>query len=209
MKRKTNPSFLSTLPSFHPSILLTSTLLAIVLWLFSFTTLLHASPELSTVEAKIDRPHTGELLSDKVDLFGLARGTMFKEYRLEYTPISTDKKKTVSTGWRQIGGRATAPVAETGFLGQWDVQRLRGEFLIRLVVVSTQGDEAQDQIRIFIENEHPRLEISNPSEDLLTLEKQITVRGTTEKSNTVILKSEQMEKSLPVDSGGALSHSCR
>ena len=202
MKRKTNPSFLSTLPLFPPSILLTSTLLAIVLWLFSFTALLYASPELSTVEAKIDRPHTGELLSGKVDIFGLARGTMFKEYRLEYTPISTGKGKTVSTGWRQIGGRATAPVTETGFLGQWDAQRLRGEFLIRLVVVSTRGDEAQDQIHIFIENERPRLEVSNPSEDLLTSDKQITVRGTTEKSNTVILKSDQIEMSLPIDSEG-------
>ena len=202
MKRKTNPSFLSSLPSFHSSILLTSTLLAIVLWLFSFTTLLHAVPQLSIVEAKIDRPHTGELLSGKVGIFGFARGTMFKEYRLEYTSVSTGRGGTVSTGWRQIGGRATAPVTETGFLGQWDAQRLRGEFLIRLVVVSTQGDEVQDQIRIFIENERPRLEVSNPSQDLLTLEKQITVRGTTEKSNTVTLKSEGVELSLPVDSEG-------
>ena len=205
MKRKTNPSFLSTLLSFHSSILLTSTFLAIVLWLFSFTTLLYAFPTLSTVEAKIDRPDTGELLSGKVEIFGLARGTMFKEYRLEYIPISTDQGKTVSTGWRQIGGRATAPVTETGFLGQWDAQRLRGEFLVRLVVVSTQGGEAEDQIQIFIENERPRLEVSDPSQDLLTLEKQITVRGTTEKSNAVILKSEQVEMSLPVDSGGGFS----
>ena len=202
MKRKTNPSFFSTFPSFHSLILLTSTLLAIVLWFFNFATLLHASPNLSTVEAKIDRPHTGELLSGKVSIFGLARGTMFKEYRLEYTPISTGKGRTVSTGWRRIGGRATAPVTETGFLGQWDAQRLRGEFLVRLIVVSTRGGEAEDQIQIFIENERPRLEVSNPPEDLLTLEKQITVRGTTEKSNTVILKSEQMEVTVPVDSKG-------
>ena len=202
MKRKTNLSFLSTLPSSHSLILLTSTLLAVVLWLFSFNTLLYASPNLSAVEAKIDRPHTGKLLSGKVDIFGLARGTMFKEYRLEYTPISAGRGETVLTGWRQIGGRATASVTETGFLGQWDVQRLRGEFLIRLVVVSTRGDEVQDQIHIFIENEHPRLEVSNPSEDLLTSENQITVRGKTEKSNTVTLKSEQMEMSLPVDSEG-------
>ena len=202
MKRKTNPSFLSARPSSHSSILPTSTLLALVLWLFNVTTLLHASPNLSAVEAKIDRPHTGELLSGKVDIFGLARGTMFKEYRLEYTPISTGKGGTALTGWRQIGGRATAPVTETGFLGQWDAQRLRGEFLVRLIVVSTRGGEAQDQIQIFIENERPRLEVSNPPEDLLTLDKQITVRGTTEKSNTVILKSEQMEVALPVDSEG-------
>ena len=130
---------------------------------------------------------------------------MFKEYRLEYIPISVGEGQTALTGWRQIGGRATAPVTETGFLGQWDAQRLRGEFLMRLVVVSTQGDQVQDQIRIFIENERPRLEISDPSEDLLTLEKQITVRGTTEKVNTVILKSNQMEISLPVDSEGGFS----
>ncbi len=203
MKRKTNPSFLSTLLSFHSSILLTSTLLAIVLWLFGFTALLHALPQLSTVEAKIDRPQIGELLSGKVGIFGIARGTMFREYRLEYIPTSTGKGRTVSTGWRQIGGRATAPVTEPGFLGLWDAQRLRGAFLIRLIVVSTQGDEVKDQIRIFIENERPRLEVSDPSEDLLTLEKQITVRGTTEKSNTVTLKSEQMEMSLPVDSEGS------
>ena len=203
MKRKTNLSFLSTLPSSHSLILLTSTLLAVVLWLFSFNTLPHASPNLSAVEAKIDRPHTGELLSGKVDIFGLARGTMFKEYRLEYTPISAGRGETALTGWRQIGGRATVPVTETGFLGQWDAQRLRGEFLVRLIVVSTRGAEAQDQIQIFIENEHPRLEVSNPPEDLLTLEKQITVRGTTEKSNTVILQSGQVEMSLFVDPEGS------
>ena len=125
MKRKTNPSFLSSLPSFHSSILPISIFFGHVLWLFSFTTLLHASTELSAIEAKIVRPHAGEQLSGKIDIFGLARGTMFKEYRLEYVSISIGKGKTVSTGWRQIGGRSTAPVTETGFLGQWDAQRLR------------------------------------------------------------------------------------
>ena len=202
VKRKTNPSFLSSLPSFHSSILPISIFFGHVIWLSSFTTLLHASAELSVIEAKIVRPHTGEQLSGKIDIFGLARGTMFKEYRLEYVSISTGKAKNGLTGWRQIGGRSTAPVAETGFLGQWDAQRLRGEFLIRLIVVSTHGDEIQDQIRVFIENEHPRLEIADPPEDLLTLKAQITVRGVTEKSNTIVLKSEQMEMSLPVDLEG-------
>lgn len=202
MKRKTNPSFLSSYPSFHSSILPISIFFGHVLWLFSFTALLHASTELSAIEAKIVRPHAGEQLSGKIDIFGLARGTMFKEYRLEYTSISIGTGKTVSTGWRQIGGRSTAPVTETGFLGQWDAQRLRGEFLIRLVVVSTHGDEIQDQIRLFIEDEHPRLEVSNPPEDLLTLKTQIAVQGVTEKSNTIILKSEQMEVSLPIDLEG-------
>ena len=196
MKRQTNPAFFSTLSSFHSSILPISASLA--LWLFSFTTSLDASP----IEARIVRPYAGDQLNGKVDIFGIARGTMFKEYRLEYAAVSTGKGSNVSTGWRQIGGRATTPVTETGFLGQWDAQRLRGEYLIRLVVVSTQGDEIQDQIHIFIENERPRLEVSDPPEDLLTLKTQITVRGVTEKSNAVILKSEQMEMSLPIDLEG-------
>ena len=196
MKRQTNPAFFSTLSSFHSSILPISASLA--LWLFSFTTSLDASP----IEARIVRPYAGDQLNGKVDIFGIARGTMFKEYRLEYAAVSTGKGSNVSTGWRQIGGRATTPVTETDFLGQWDVQRLRGEYLIRLVVVSTQGDEIQDQIHIFIENERPRLEVSDPPEDLLTLKTQITVRGITEKSNAIILKSEQMEMSLPIDLEG-------
>ena len=196
MKRQTNPAFFSTLSSFHSSILPISASLA--LWLFSFTTSLDASP----IEARIVRPYAGDQLNGKVDIFGIARGTMFKEYRLEYAAVSTGKGSNVSTGWRQIGGRATTPVTETDFLGQWDVQRLRGKYLIRLVVVSTQGDEIQDQIHIFIENERPRLEVSDPPEDLLTLKTQITVRGITEKSNAIILKSEQMEMSLPIDLEG-------
>jgi hypothetical protein len=196
VKRQTNPAFFSTLSSFHSSILPISASLA--LWLFSFTTSLDASP----IEARIVRPYAGDQLNGKVDIFGIARGTMFKEYRLEYAAVSTGKGSNVSTGWRQIGGRATTPVTETGFLGQWDAQRLRGEYLIRLVVVSTQGDEIQDQIHIFIENERPRLEVSDPPEDLLTLKTQITVRGITEKSNAIILKSEQMEMSLPIDLEG-------
>ena len=203
MKRQTDPTFFAVLSAFYSFFLPIFALLISVLWLFSFTTLLHARPELSTVEAKIELPHTGALLSGKIDIFGLARGTMFEEYRLEYAPISTDKGRTVSTGWRQIGGRATAPVTETGFLGQWDAQRLRGNFLIRLVVVSTSGNETQDQIEVFIENERPRLEVFDPPEDLLTSEIQITVRGTTEKLNTVTLKSEGRETPLPVDSEGS------
>ena len=202
MKRQTNPTFFSALSSFYSLFLPIFALLISVLWLFGFTTLLHAFPELSAVEAKIDRPHTGALLSGKVDIFGLARGTVFEEYRLEYASVSTDKGRIVSTEWRQIGGRATAPVTEVGFLGQWDAQRLRGNFLIRLVVVSTSGIKAQDQIQVSIENERPRLEILNPPEDLLTSETQITVRGATEKLNTVTLKSERTETPLSVDSEG-------
>ena len=202
VKRQTNPAlFFVPLPC-HSSILSISTLFASVLWLFGCTSVLCASPAFQAVEAKIDRPHTGEHLGGKVNIFGRASGKLFKEYRLEYRPILTGQEANNSTGWRQIGGRSTSPVVGTGFLGQWDAQRVRGEFLIRLVVVSAQSEEVQDRIHLFIENERPHLEIANPSEGLLTAQTQITLRGTTETSNTVVIKSEQNEISLPVDSEG-------
>ena len=205
MKRQTNPALFSVPLPFHSSILSISTLFISVLWLFNCTALLCASPVLQTIEAKIAQPHTGEQLGGKVNILGMAHGKLFKEYRLEYRLMLTSKEGNDSTGWRQIGGRSTSPVVGTGFLGQWDTQRLRGEFLIRLVVVSTQGEEIQDQIHVFIENERPHLEIASPSEGLLTAQVQITVRGITEGLNTVVLKSEQSEQkeiSLPVDSEG-------
>ncbi len=39
------------------------------------------------IEAMITHPYTGEQLSGRVDLFGLARGTLFQEYRLEYASV--------------------------------------------------------------------------------------------------------------------------
>ena len=149
-----------------------------------------------TIEALITRPYTGEQLRGKIDLFGLARGVLFQEYRLEYVPLSN------LDDWHRIGGRSTVPVTREGFLGQWDAQRLRGEYVIRLVVVSGSGDEIEDRIRISIENERPRLEILHPPDDLLTPNAQVIVRGRTEKQAAITLKFDQISTPLPVDEAG-------
>ncbi|MCZ6681374.1 MAG: T9SS type A sorting domain-containing protein [Candidatus Poribacteria bacterium] len=148
------------------------------------------------VEAVMTRPYMGEQLRGKVDIFGLARGTRFREYRLEWSEASS------APVWHQIGGRSTAPVTQAGFLGQWDTRRLRGEYLIRLVVLSTDGDEIEDEIRISVENEYPRLELFDPPDGLLTSETQITVHGRTEKQNTVVLRFNQASMPLSVDKSG-------
>ncbi len=145
------------------------------------------------IEAAFKRPYQGEQLRGKVDLFGLARGRFFQEYRLEYASTSTPNK------WNRIGGRATAAVAEVGFLGQWDARQLQGEYTLRLVVVSTSGDTIEDAVKVFVQNERPRLELFHPPDGLLTTDALITVRGRTEKQATVTLNNNL----IPVNEEGS------
>ena len=155
-------------------------------------TMLFEFPE-PPIQAQFVRPVDGEQVHGKIDLFGIARGKLFQEYRLEYAPISARDT------WRPIGGKSTTPVTPqpvslknsspfaAGFIGQWDARPLRGEYVLRLVTVSTAGDEIEDRVKVFVENEHPRLEILYPPEGLLTTERLITVRGRVDKRSTVTL----------------------
>ncbi|MCH8290346.1 PD40 domain-containing protein [Candidatus Poribacteria bacterium] len=152
------------------------------------------------IEAKITRPFEGEQVQGKVDLLGLARGTQFGEYRLQYASKTEESEE--DTKWHRIGGRSTAPVTQEGFLGQWDTQRLRGEFILRLVVVSTSGEEITDTITVSVQNERPRLEIFEPSDGLLTTSTLVTVRGQTEQQVTIVINVEQDETFPDVDAGG-------
>ena len=148
-----------------------------------------------TIEARLERPVDGEQVHGKVNLFGIARGELFQEYRLEYTSISVPDK------WRRIGGKSTTPVTPEpasvknyspfagGFMGQWDSRQFRGAYVLRLVVVSATGDEIEDRVKVFVENEHPRLEILYPPEGLRTTERLITVSGRVDKRSTVTLNN--------------------
>ena len=155
------------------------------------------------IAARIERPFEGEQVSGKVDVLGLVRGILFQEYRLEFASISAPGE------WHRIGGRSTAPVTPVerdenptrigaGFIGQWDARQLRGEYILRLVVLSTNGNEIEDRVRVFVENERPRLEIFHPPDGLLTAEGLISVRGRTEAQNTVILNTDP----IPADEAG-------
>ena len=151
-------------------------------------------PELP-IEARLERPVDGEQLRGKVNLFGIARGELFQEYRLEFASISALNE------WHRIGGKSTAPVKPEpfniddsnhfagGFLGQWDARKLRGAYVLRLVAVTATGDEIEDRVKVFVENEYPRLEILYPPEGLHTTYQLISVHGRTDKQNIVTLNN--------------------
>ena len=144
-----------------------------------------------TIEARFEQPVNGAHVHGKVNLLGIARGEMFQEYRLEYASISAVNQ------WNRIGGKSTVPVTPApfnlndsslitgGFLGQWDVRKLSGVYVLRLVAVTNTGDEIEDRVNVYVENERPRLEILHPSEALHTTDRLITVRGRAEKQSTV------------------------
>lgn len=157
------------------------------------------------IEARLERPVDGEQVHGKVNLFGIVRGELFQEYRLEYASIS------VPDEWYLIGGKSTTPVVPRhvsvensspfvgGFIGQWDARQLRGEYVLRLVAVSTTGGEIEDRVNVFVENEHPRLEILYPPEGLRTTERLITVRGRVDGQSAVSLNNAMVY----IDEAGA------
>ena len=120
---------------------------------------------------------------------------MFQEYRLEYASISALNQ------WHRIGGKSTVPVTPEplnlknssliagGFIGQWDARKLSGVYVLRLVAVTNTGDEIEDRVKVYVENEHPRLEILHPSEGLRTTDRLITVRGRADKQSTVTINN--------------------
>ena len=148
-----------------------------------------------TIEARLERPVNGEQVNGKVNLFGIARGERFQEYRLEYASISAPNT------WRRIGGKSTVPVTPQpvnveysnpfvgGFIGQWDARKLRGAYVLRLVAVTTTSDEIEDRVQVFVENEYPRLEILYPPEGLRTTRRLISVRGRVDKQSTVAVNN--------------------
>lgn len=149
-------------------------------------------PELP-IEARLERPVDGDQVYGKVNLIGIARGELFREYRLEYASTSSLNE------WHRIGRTSTVPVTPEPFdienanplvgkfLVQWDARNLRGAYVLRLVAVTTNGDEFEDRNKAFVENEYPRLEILYPLEGLS--DRFITVRGRTDQQSTVTLNN--------------------
>ena len=156
------------------------------------------------IEAKITHPLQGAHVQGQVNVSGLARGVRFREYRLEYAPIANPrflgrgKESVDTTQWQRVGGNATAQVHREGFLGQWDTRRLHGVFVLRLIVVAVNGEEISDSVTVAVHNEHPRLEIFEPPDGLLTTESLLTVRGRTESQVNIIVN----ETPIAVDEGG-------
>ena len=141
------------------------------------------------IEAFIVRPYQGEHVSGKVNIIGIARGTNFQSYRLEAKALSPAALRLLPSTF-SIGGVSTAQVSQVGFLGQFDAENLQGEYLIRLVVTGNAGEFIEDTVRVMIEDERPKLLLTEPEDNLITGERLIRITGRTEPQTQVTINGE-------------------
>jgi Tol biopolymer transport system component len=190
------------------------------------------------IEAIITRPYEGEYIGFGglcegetscqplsefwVDIIGIARGTNFQEYRLEYALIdsASDSQpptphnplppllRGIKEDWILIGGVSTSQVPQVGFLGRLDTRGMQGEYILRLSVLSKNGDKAVDNVSVFVEHERPRLVVAEPLDGFITDEPLIVVSGETEANVQVTVNDEQvkLEPTSQTDAGQATSH---
>lgn len=150
---------------------------------------------MSSLEARIVAPAEGALLQGFVDIFGVARGSQFVDYRIEVAPEFEEET------WFPVTGLSTSPVEREGFLGRWEVGSLRGMYRLRLTVRGTDGTLVHDEVRVEIRAATPQLEILEPPDGLETLLDEIPLRGKTEPNVLVTLNGER----LPLDDEGNFS----
>ncbi|MFQ6043052.1 MAG: gliding motility-associated C-terminal domain-containing protein, partial [Candidatus Poribacteria bacterium] len=168
------------------------------------------------IEAVITRPYEGEYISPGqpqdsselggkagrmdswVDIIGIARGTNFKEYRLEYAAVDSASKPQIpnSGPWMPIGGISTSQAPQVGFLGRLDTRGLQGEYILKLSVVGRNGEIAVDDVSFFVENEPPRLIISEPPDGLITDNPLVVISGETEADVQVTINDEPVKLQL-------------
>ena len=131
--------------------------------------LLAPAPDL---EARIESPRSGSVVSGQVKIAGSARGVHFDSYDLTYAPAD-DSAAPIS-----ITGVASSPVERGGFLGLWNAEGLSGEFILRLMVNGADGQPAASaQSRVSILAPSAELDIWEPGNGMQTLEKEIRLRG--------------------------------
>ena len=74
-----------------------------------------------------------------------------------------------------------------------DTRRLQGEYILRLSVLSKNGDSAVDTVSVFVEHERPRLVVVEPQDGLITDKPLIEVLGETEANVQVTINGEQVK----------------
>jgi len=154
------------------------------------------------IEAVITRPYQGEYLlsgqsqrvseSQKnglIDIIGIARGTSFKEYRLEY---ALNDDNFAKLDWIPLGGTSTSQV-QYGFLGRLDTRGFQGEYILKLSVLGKNDEIDIDAVSIFIEYERPRLVVTEPVDGLVTDKQLVVVSGETEANIQLTINDEQVD----------------
>ena len=154
------------------------------------------------LEARITHPYAGEYLNGTVDIIGIARGTDFQAYRLEYAVLggkrASARNYPENWDWKPIGGTSTAQVSQIGFLGRVDINALQveapdfieGEYLLRLVVTGEDGSSVDDIVNVMVEHQRPQLVVTDPPDGLITDTQLILVEGYIEEGNKVTINGE-------------------
>lgn len=135
------------------------------------------------LEAVISSPRTGEIITGKVEIKGIARGSNFKSYNLQYFDPNIGK-------YRMIGGESTSQVSETGFLGAWYTSELEGEYQLKLVVIGKDGRYIESEIQVLVSNRIPFVIIEEPQNDIITNRNMIKIKGYTDRGATVTINDK-------------------
>ena len=138
------------------------------------------SNPLKNLDGYISFPKGGDILSGYVDIKGIANGTNFAYYAIQYFDPKTNKYYT-------IGGNSTAQVFNDGFLGKWDINELEGQYRLILTVRGINGEYIEDSAWVIISNRLPFIVIDEPEDNLKTKNSIIDFKGRAEPYATVTI----------------------
>jgi subtilisin family serine protease len=122
---------------------------------------------LGGVVANIAFPQDGDFVKGRVNFLGSASGWDFISYVLEAIQNET-LLATLETSTLAV---------ENASLGSWDTSALNGEYDVLLKVFTATSGNAEERIRIIIDNITPEAQLSFPF-DGATLEGEVAIRGT-------------------------------
>jgi Tol biopolymer transport system component len=134
----------------------------------------------SDLEAYISSPRGGEILSDKVDINGIARGNNFSKYAIFFLAPQMSNAQ-------QIGGESTSQVIETGFLGKWNTEEIEGKCFLILIVYGKNNEQVSDSVSVMVSNRLPFIIVDEPENGMRTGESIINVKGRAEPRSTVTM----------------------
>ncbi|MGQ9607939.1 MAG: T9SS type A sorting domain-containing protein [bacterium] len=137
------------------------------------------------LEAMISSPRTGEIITGKVEIKGIARGSNFKSYSLQYLDPNTGN-------YKMIGGESTSQLSEIGFLGAWYTDELEGEYLLKLVVTGKDGKYIESRVQVLISNRIPYIILEEPQNGIVTNRNIIKVGGYTDRGAIVTINDESV-----------------
>lgn len=125
------------------------------------------------LEAIISSPKTGEFVTGKLEIKGIARGSNFMSYSLQYFDHNTKS-------YKMIVGESTSQVSEIGFLGAWYTDELEGEYQLKLIVTGKDGRYVESSVQVFVSNRIPYIILEEPQNGIITNRNVIKVKGYTD-----------------------------